>query len=150
MDLDMCRWPCHYELVNIGFIGGRILVVPHISVAHGLSYTLSNCMRHERAKRSECAHAVRQGVAEAMCNSRLPHRRSEFNPPLGNVRQNYCKKNRKSPEISCTTHLKLKWGVHYTSWPKGVVHGLLSPFAPVWHRIPIVLRRAVQDRAYPV
>ncbi len=52
-----------------------LLVAPHISVAHGLVYTSSNCMRHERAKRSEC-----------------------------------------------TTHLKHGWGVHYTSWPKGVVH----------------------------
>ncbi len=28
-----------------------LLVAPHLSVAHGLSYTLSNCMRHKRAKR---------------------------------------------------------------------------------------------------
>ena len=30
---------------------------------------MSNCMRHERAKRSECAHAVRHGVAEAIPNT---------------------------------------------------------------------------------
>ncbi len=35
-----------------------LLVAPHVSVAHDLIYTLSNYMRHEGAKRSECAHAV--------------------------------------------------------------------------------------------
>ncbi len=51
---------------------GGLNVAPLISVGNGLSYTMSNCMRHERAKRSECAPRY-----------------------------------------------------YYTSWPKGVVHGLM-------------------------
>ncbi len=47
----------HFQCI---LMQGTLNVAPHISVAHGLIYTLSNCMHHERAKRSECVHAVRQ------------------------------------------------------------------------------------------
>ena len=34
----------------VNLVPTTLLVAPHIIVAHGLIYTLSNCMRHERAK----------------------------------------------------------------------------------------------------
>ncbi len=93
-------------------------VAPLISVRNGLSYTMSNCMCHERAKRSECAHAVIAKLPQVTRNL-MHHGITILHGPKAwcmvscttPVSQSECRDSR-----STSTKGNNAWFAHHWSW----------------------------------